>query len=170
MNSEFKIKSTQGAAVIRSTHDMGGGIDGYYLMAKNDDKDSLITMTFDVPYCSTPEEEWKTLSEIGKENIRNEGWDKFRNLDEILVYALEYIRFDKDDADSLAADYEAKSAAILSKTEEGLKNIESFDPGTLRQEVKSLQSINKILKTWEKKDEIKANRERTYGSFTLPKN
>lgn len=169
MNSGFKIKSKQGAAVIRPTHDMGGGTDGYYMLAKNDEDENVLSECFNTPYYSTPEEEWKVFSDIGRESIRSEGWDKIRTLDEVMVYALEYIRFTEEDAALLESDYKEKENIVSSKMQQGLKNIESFDPGALRAEVSELQSIRKILKVWETKSEILRKREETYGSFIIPK-
>lgn len=169
MNSEFKIKSTQGAAVIRPTHDMGGGIDGYYMLAKNEANENVLSKCFTTPYYSTPEEEWKVFSDIGKESIRSEGWDKVRTLDEVMVYTLEYIHFTEEDASQLEADYREKENIVSSKMQQGLKSIETFDPGALRAEVSELQSIRKVLKVWETKGEILRKREETYGSFIIPK-
>lgn len=69
---------------ITPTTEMGGGVDGYYVQ----DSDGTVVASFDRPYCSTPEEEWRALSDLGKDLVRADGWSGIGDKRDAIAAAL----------------------------------------------------------------------------------
>lgn len=61
----FRDKSV----IISPTYGMGEAVEGYYV-TESDHR----VISFDMPYTASPEDEWKALSDYGKNKVREEGW------------------------------------------------------------------------------------------------
>ena len=167
MERDIAFKTAKGAVIIKTINDMGGGVDGYYFIGKRQGEGE-VHETFDIPYYRNPEEEWKTLSKIGKDNVRANGWGKTRTLEEVIVYAFDYLSFTEEDAVKLRFLLKEKQDALRVDFEDGLMNSENFDPGVLRLPFKVIQNAKTILRAWELKDDIVSDREKQYGAWVPP--
>lgn len=167
MERDIAFKTAAGAVIIKTINDMGGGVDGYYFIGKRQGEGE-IHETFDIPYYRNPEEEWKTLSKIGKDNVRTNGWGKTRTLEEVIVYSFDYLAFTEEDAVKLRSFLKEKQDALRVDFEDGLMNSENFDPGVLRLPFKVIQNVKTILRVWELKDDIVSDREKQYGAWVPP--
>lgn len=167
MERDIAFKTAKGAVIIRTIHDMGGGVDGYYFIGKRKGEEE-VHQTFDIPYYRTPEEEWKTLSKIGKDNVRANGWSKTRTLEEVIVYAFEFLDFGEDEAVKLRSLLKEKQDSIRLDFEAGLNSAEHFDPGVLRLPFKSIQNTETLIRCWDNRDKILSDREQLYSSWIIP--
>lgn len=58
------------AVIIGETFEMGGGVGGYTV----ETAEGHWIKQFNRPYTAAPEDEWRALSDLGKDGVRENGW------------------------------------------------------------------------------------------------
>lgn len=92
----YKFEVNGKTAFVNTIWEMGGGTEGYYVS----DADDEVIAEFYLPRGKTPEEEWSYMSEIGKQNVRDEGWD-IGKLENAIAAALVHVEFSDTEANEL---------------------------------------------------------------------
>lgn len=87
MHQTYLIRFKEKTVMIMPSAEMGGGIDGYYVEALTGQHIAY----FSLPYTSSPDQEWRALSNIGKDNVRSKGWSECGNEKHAIAAALKYL-------------------------------------------------------------------------------
>lgn len=84
-------------AIIHTSYGMGEGEEGYYVVSEKDES----IANFEIPWGKTPEEEWSYLSDLGKDNVRKNGWSSIGKLENAIAAALVYVDFSEVSAEKV---------------------------------------------------------------------
>ena len=165
MNEMYLVESSstgRSVSILRAGWD---GNDSYYIkdLATKEEVKS-----FDIPWCSSPEEEWKTMPPAGRRWVRENGWGPLGDFKNAIAFSLQYVGFTESDAHTLCSEVEDSEKTVQDLFAEGVASVEY----ELSKEVISLyENIffkKQILLVWDNLDAALITLEEKWSEWELP--
>ena len=156
---------------ITPTTEMGGGVDGYFVQ----DKAGHLVASFNIPYYPKPEDEWKALSDYGKDEVRAKGWSNVGDSNNAIAAGLVYLGVtsgSKELEEYLAAN-EAKMSELKAEAQAEADALFDLDkpvrfPTRFDQCVEEYRSLGEITKVARNLERYTNSYKQAWSSWPVP--
>lgn len=151
--ASLSLIGSEGRASFSLGYSQGGGVEDYSCHILFNDN-TVTSIQADLPWGSTPEEIWKALSDLGKDEVRKQGMDNmFMSFGKFMAKVMVLIGFKTEDRDFLNQSIALKQAAARTVFEKALAQNDARAVGDLANIFSSIALMQDVVTVYENLDE-----------------